>query len=185
MAIYIPTLSSRLLSLVICLSLLLGQTACAQESQDQQPKNTEVPSSAQPAASINMPEKQMDAPQSNVGEIQAENAIITFTAYEFERSMYEPLMAQFHEQNQTITVKFVPMPLPSGDGAANYFRTLASTADTSLVFGGSTELGSYFRDLQPQIDVDADFAQMIFGPMHSVRVRMNKGAPLACRSIFL
>ena len=92
MAIRIPTLSSRLLSLVITFSILLGQTACAQEPQNQQPKNTAVPSSAQPATSINTPEKQLDEPPSNTRDIQTENAIITFTAYEFERSIYEPLM---------------------------------------------------------------------------------------------
>ena len=61
-------------------------------------------------------------------------------------------------------MKFVPLSLPSGDGALNYFRTLASTADTALVSGRSSELGTYFRDLQPQIDVDADFRPDDFWP---------------------
>ncbi len=164
MAIHGPALYRRLLSLVITFSILLGQTACARESQNQPPQKTVASSSEQPTASIDTPEKQLDEPQSNPGDIDTENAIITFTAYEFERSMYEPLMAQFHEQNPTITVKFVPFSLPSGDGALNYFRTLASTADTSLVTGRSSELGLYFRDLQPQIDVDADFRPDDFWP---------------------
>lgn len=164
MAIHVPALYRRLLSLVITFSILLGQTACAREPQNQQPKNPTVSPSTQPTASINTPEKQLDEPHSNTGDIQTENAIITFTAYEFERSMYEPLMAQFHEQNPTITVKFVPLPLPSGDGALNYFQTLASTADTSLITGRSSDLGLYFRDLQPQIDVDADFRPDDFWP---------------------
>lgn len=164
MAIHVPVLHRRLLSLVIAFSVLLGQTACARETQNQPPQKTVAPSSEQPTASIDTPEKQLDEPQSNPGDIDTENAIITFTAYEFERSMYEPLMAQFHEQNPTITVKFVPLSLPSGDGALNYFRTLASAADTSLVTGRSSELGLYFRDLQPQIDVDADFRPDDFWP---------------------
>lgn len=164
MAIHGPALYRRLLSLVITFSILLGQTACARETQNQPPQKTVASSSEQPTASIDTPEKQLDEPQSNPGDIDTENAIITFTAYEFERSMYEPLMAQFHEQNPTITVKFVPLSLPSGDGALNYFRTLASTADTSLVTGRSFELGLYFRDLQPQIDVDADFRSDDFWP---------------------
>ena len=159
MALRIPALFGRLFSLVICLGFLLEQTACARNPPNPQIKNT-----ATPASSSNTPEKEPDETQSNTGVIQTENAVITFTAYEFERSMFEPLMAQFHEQNPTITVKFVPLPLPSGDSAANYFQTLATTADTSLLSGRSSELGLYFRDLQPQMDVDADFRPDDFWP---------------------
>ena len=81
MAIHVPVLHRRLLSLVIAFSVLLGQTACARETQNQPPQKTVAPSSEQPTASIDTPEKQLDEPQSNPGDIDTENAIITCTAY--------------------------------------------------------------------------------------------------------
>lgn len=160
MANRIPTILARLFSLGLCISILLGEAGCTRG----QLKNTKIPAASQQSSSTHSPVEQSDGTQSNTADVQAGNVVITFTAYEFERAMFEPLMAQFHDQNPTITVNFVPLPLSFGDSAESYYRTLASTADTSLILGRSSQMGSYFRDLQPQIDTDADFRQEDFWP---------------------
>jgi len=164
MVMRFPTLSCRLLSLVITISIVLGQTACGRNSQNMPQENMVKPTVFGSASPTETEEKQLQEIQSNTGQLTTEDALITFAAYEFERSIYEPLMAQFHEQNPAITVKFSPLQLTSGDSAESYFRTLASTADTVLVSGRSSELSVYFRDLQPQIDADADFRIDDFWP---------------------
>ncbi len=161
MLIRFPVLLARMLSLTIFTSILIGQTGCARTPQSSQP----APGPAtQPAASLNPPAEQGDKPQPGAAEIQAEHAVITFSAYESERSMYEPLMAQFHEENPTITVKFTPLPSSPSGSAVDYFRTLASSADTLLISGSPAEAQPYFRDLQSQIDMDADFHPDEFWP---------------------
>lgn len=96
---------------------------------------------------------------------QNDNPVITFTAYEFERSYYEPLIEQFNAQNPTITVKFVPFPTITSESQQEYYQMIASTADSSMsLTGRSSQLASYFRDLQPLIDLDADFDSDDFWP---------------------
>jgi len=96
-----------------------------------------------------------------------ENVVITFTDYDSSRSLYEPLMAEFHKQNPSITVQFVALPESSSGSAAtasDYYRTQAAAADTSLAFAGGPEMSGYFRDLGPQIEADPTFKPDDFWP---------------------
>ena len=115
-------------------------------------------------AACSKPTQPIVQPQPTSGE---ENVVITFTDYESSRSLYEPVMAEFHKQNPSITVQFVALPESSSGSAAttsDYYRTQAAAADTSLAFGGGPDVSGYFRDLQPQIDADPTFKPDDFWP---------------------
>ena len=140
---HIPSTSITLIRLLVSLVFILEQTACTKATQ---PALTSVSS--------------------------GENVVITFTDYESSHSLYEPLMAEFHKQNPSITVQFVALPessTGSNTTASDYYRTQASTGDTSLAYTGWPEVSGYFRDLQPQIEADPAFKPDDFWPgeMHA------------------
>ncbi len=86
--------------------------------------------------------------------------VITFAGYEFERQLYEPLMAEFHQQNPNITVQFVALPEytdQTKDMYADYPRLLASTADTGVTSGFGPGATAYFRDLTSLMEADPGF----------------------------
>ena len=96
-----------------------------------------------------------------------QNVTITFSAYEFYRDMFSPLIDEFQRQNPAITVQFVPIPTGGGGESqdeAAYFQSLAESADSTLVIGRSSAMGAYFLDLQPQIDADPAFDPADFWP---------------------
>jgi len=98
--------------------------------------------------------------QGNAGDEQ--NVIITFAAIESQRGLYEPLMEAFHQQNPQVRVQFASLsPEAQGDLAA-----LSSAADTTLLWTGAiaSNIGSYFRDLNPLIDADSNFQAEDFWP---------------------
>ena len=87
--------------------------------------------------------------------------VITFGAYEATQPYYERVIEQFNQQSADIHVQFIPLP------AARFSdtHTLASAADVVLVpFGLTSEMYVYFRDLQPLLDSDLDFAPSDFWP---------------------
>ncbi len=146
----------NIFSLIVCFCILLGQTACSSSSHTlltDEPRNKSTQLSNQPTDL-----------ETDIGD-QHENQVITFTAFEFESSYYEPLIEQFNAQNPTITVKFMPFPAFTNESQHEYYQRIASAADaTMLLTGRSSQIAAYFRDLQPLIDLDAGFDSNDFWP---------------------
>jgi ABC-type glycerol-3-phosphate transport system substrate-binding protein len=146
----------NIFSLIVCFCILLGQTACSSSSHTlltDEPLNQSTQLSNQPTDL-----------ETDIGD-QHENQVITFTAFEFESSYYEPLIEQFNAQNPTITVKFIPFPAFTNESQHEYYQRIASAADaTMLLTGRSSQIAAYFRDLQPLIDLDAGFDSNDFWP---------------------
>lgn len=93
-----------------------------------------------------------------------ENVIITFAVYAAEQDFYKPLIADFQQQNPSITVQSVIL-----DSSIDSFdwHSLASSADTTILPGQtaiSRGAGSFFRDLQPLMDADRAFDSEDFWP---------------------
>jgi ABC-type glycerol-3-phosphate transport system substrate-binding protein len=91
-----------------------------------------------------------------------ENPVITFAGYEYDRALYEPLMEAFMAEHPDIRVQFTPIPEITSEEeaqATNWLRLQATTADTSLTWGGSMDpnMSVYFRDLGPLVDADPAF----------------------------
>jgi ABC-type glycerol-3-phosphate transport system substrate-binding protein len=86
---------------------------------------------------------------------------LTFAGYASQRSLYEPLIGEFHRQHPDITVRFVELPEPSGQAAGSKqerLKELSSAADTVIISGeDSRYAGPYFKDLQSLMDIDPDF----------------------------
>lgn len=145
-----------LFSLIVCFCIFLGSTACSSSSHTlltDEPLNQSTQLSNQPTDL-----------ETDIGD-QHENQVITFTAFEFESSYYEPLIEQFNAQNPTITVKFMPFPAFTNESQHEYYQRIASAADaTMLLTGRSSQIAAYFRDLQPLIDLDAGFDSNDFWP---------------------
>ncbi len=107
------------------------------------------------------------APQSTASpNPQAEAVTITFSGNEFDQSLYQPLIAEFHKENPSISVQFVVLPKSSTGYAttSEYYRAQASAADTAIIGGSGAEMGAYFLDLGPQIEADAAFQPGDFWP---------------------
>jgi ABC-type glycerol-3-phosphate transport system substrate-binding protein len=90
---------------------------------------------------------------------------IGFGAQEFERQVFEPLIATFNQQNPGIRVQFVsldeairPVPGEAFDPGL-MVRKIVSAADTAAVFFIRPEdmKNGLLHDLKPLIDADADF----------------------------
>lgn len=112
---------------------------------------------------LQMPGSPGSTPESSlIGSVPDEPAdVITFGAYEASQPYYQRLIDQFNQQSSNIQVQFVPLT----DERFNDSFTLASAADVVLVpFGLPSEAAAYFRDLQPLLDSDADFAPSDFWP---------------------
>lgn len=92
---------------------------------------------------------------------EEENVVITFTADEWLRSTYEPLMEEFHRQNPNISVQFAPIPQSAYESQTepvNFQRLTATTADTGITWiAGSQIAEQYFLDLQPLMEGDPGF----------------------------
>jgi multiple sugar transport system substrate-binding protein len=134
---------THLVYLFTALMLILGLVGCADNAGN-------VPSSG-------------DIDLSTGGE----EVIITFAYDENYRTLIEPLMDAFHEENPSITVQFVPLSTTNYSQAETLedrLLALATGADTTLTFSGSPQAGSYFLDLQPLMDADSSFASSDFWP---------------------
>ena len=96
---------------------------------------------------------------------EGEEVIITFAYDESYRTLVEPLMDAFHEENPSITVRFVPLSATNysqAETVEDRLLALATSADTTLTSIRFSALGSYFLDLQPLIDADSSFDQADF-----------------------
>lgn len=141
----------RLASLLI-LSVMSLNAACSTGTPD-----TTQPTSPPTAVEGSLPEEEGDV-------------VITFAADEYQRSLYEPLMEEFNQQNPGITVLFAPLPRAEPGTAleiTDWYRMMASAGDTTLTYGtNNPESGgsSYYRDLGPLIDMDVSFDSQDFWP---------------------
>jgi multiple sugar transport system substrate-binding protein len=99
--------------------------------------------------------------------------IITFGGYEYQRSLYEPLIETFQDQNPGIQVQMVDLNQVfqenfSSDEVWNpftYYRQLAQAADVVLIQGVfNADMSRYFRDLQPLYEADPAFQANDFWP---------------------
>jgi ABC-type glycerol-3-phosphate transport system substrate-binding protein len=96
--------------------------------------------------------------------------VITFAGLEYQRQLYEPLMAEFHQQNPEITVQFVNIPEVTSitqEVIAGYPRLLASSADTTAASGFTSGASAFFRDLTPLMETDTGFNAADFWPAAS------------------
>ena len=136
--------------LIICMALISGLVGCSRGTPTAGPTPTPRGSASQDG--------------------QEGNTIITFAIDEWSRSMYEPLAEEFHALHPDITVQMATIPefsSPDETEQFNYVRTLATTADTSIIWGGwsmAMGAGTYFRDLGPLIDSDPAFEADDFWP---------------------
>jgi len=159
----ISRIPDYLIRLFVCLDLVLGLAACSTAGQST--PATIVPDGIEKEVT-GLPTVEAEKPATGSSNIEEENVVITFASYEVDKALYEPLMDAFHQENPSITVQFVSLPTSSvyGQVEENNYRTMAASADTTLIIGRSAELSSYFRDLQPQIDSDASFEPDDFWP---------------------
>jgi ABC-type glycerol-3-phosphate transport system substrate-binding protein len=138
----------RLLCLLVIGSLLLSACQTASPATTDTPRPSERPAEA------------TDTPAADSGSADSDDhPVITFAAYEYDRSLYEPLIEQFNREHPEMTVQFAPLPEYTGDPEndeqfADYYRMLASAGDTSMTWGLTTAPPQYFRDLQPLIEAD-------------------------------
>jgi ABC-type glycerol-3-phosphate transport system substrate-binding protein len=145
----------NLVSIVVILSLVLGLTAC---SNGVSPLATETTNNAAPSGN----------PTSSTNLTSAnKDVVITFSYYDYDRSIIEPLMAEFHQENPSITVQFVPYVNDDSGKiktADDYYRALATSADSTILMARSSALENYFLDQQSLLDADASFNQKDLWP---------------------
>lgn len=154
--------------LLLILFLAFAQVACTLRKT---PSPAPIPSTpnmgqADPSSADTIGEE-----VSGPGKLEAESVIITFAFHASSRDLFEPLMEAFHRQYPSIQVQFVAWPAFSP--GMNFYETLASSADVTLIYGRSPEMAAYFLDLQPMIDTDLSFAPDDFWP----------GALTACQDV--
>jgi ABC-type glycerol-3-phosphate transport system substrate-binding protein len=136
-------------SLMIGLTLIIGLAGCSRGTPTAGPTPT---------------------PRGGSIDGQDGETIITFAIDEWSRSMYEPLAEEFHALHPDIIVQMATIPEfmpPDETEEYNYARTLATTADTAILWGNwsiAMGAGSYFRDLGPLIDSDPSFQADDFWP---------------------
>jgi ABC-type glycerol-3-phosphate transport system substrate-binding protein len=89
--------------------------------------------------------------------------VITFGGWEYDRSIYEPLIEEFNKQNPNITVQFVDIPITE-EPINDYDRLTASSGDTFIAWTISYFHTDYLHDLQPLLEADTTFEADDFWP---------------------
>jgi len=118
---------------------------------------------------------------------EGEDVVITFSYYESYRSILEPLMEKFHQENPSITVQFVPLSetnYSEGTTTEEHLLALATGADTSLTSMRSAAMSVYFLDLQPLIDADISFDQSDFWTGSLAMLEDSQGRVLGLPILF-
>lgn len=89
-----------------------------------------------------------------------QQSTITFAGHSIDRSSYESLIQEFHEQYPNIVVQYVALEEMLGEGTASAtMRQLASLADVVLLDGSpSTDANSYFLNLESFLAADTNFS---------------------------
>jgi ABC-type glycerol-3-phosphate transport system substrate-binding protein len=146
---------SPLVSVFVILPLVLGLAAC---STGTSPSATETTNNTVPAGN---PTSSTNLTSEN------ENVVITFSYNDYNRSIFEPLMEEFHQENPSITVQFVPYEPYDSEKIKttdDYIRSLAISADSTIISGRTSAVGDYFLDQQSLLDADASFNQKDLWP---------------------
>ncbi len=153
----------RLLSTTL---LVLGLSACTIRKQPIPTATVSGSNTAHPTVVISGVSAGITDVAPNASNVKQENAVITFTSYESERGLFEPLMDRFHQEHPSITVRFIALPMSSGNNQIEEinFQALAARADTAWIIGRSVDVSAYFRDLQSQISSDPSFETDDFWP---------------------
>jgi ABC-type glycerol-3-phosphate transport system substrate-binding protein len=159
----------RLACLLILGSLLAGVAACGGQNptagpdsaDTNQPSGDGTPGGG-PAPTRTPAPGAEDEPALPVEPGEAPEAggpvVITFAGNEYERSLYEPLMEEFHQQNPDITVQFAALPEPQSNEEAtsiDYYRNMASGGDTMMIWNVAyipAAQRAYFRELTPLME---------------------------------
>ncbi|GEM_PF-1405257 len=142
-----PTFQQRLISALLGMLVLLS--ACSNTADPTEP-NEQLPTIPSPPTTTSLSSSE----QSN------EPITITFTADEFERQAYEPLIERFNAENPDIRVQFVPLQMTGTIISAEAItRQIVTTADTGVapfLFQSDIDRGLYYN-LTPLIDADPSF----------------------------
>jgi multiple sugar transport system substrate-binding protein len=146
---------SPLVSVFVILPLVLGLAACSTGTSPSAIETTNNPSPAgNPTSSTNLTSEN-------------ENVVITFSYNDYNRSFFEPLMDEFHQENPSITVQFVPYEPYDSEKiktADDYIHSLATSADSTILKNRSSAMDNYFLDQQSLLDADASFNQKDLWP---------------------
>src|SRR5258706_3952205 len=113
---------------------------------------------------------------------------IGFGAAEYERPVYEPLIASFNQQNPGISVQFVALDEFMGsDDPAQMLRRVAGAADTAAILDLRPEdmRGGLLHDLKPLIDADPSFDPDDFYPGALDAGSLNGGVYLLPHSLHI
>lgn len=99
-----------------------------------------------------------DTPEASA-ETSGQPVTITFAIWENERSLFEPLIATFEQQNPAIQVQLIPLDALFRNGEpADPQRAILSAADASTEPPTPAAIrNGWVRDLAPLIDADAAF----------------------------
>lgn len=142
----------RLFTLLL---LAIGLTGCSPGNPPFNVEGTGNTTPMQNPAIVNPPDGAEDG------------VVITFSTYEFYRPLIEPIIAEFHENNPSITVRFLSFeeidPVQTQDEAA-YYLSLTSSADSLTIGGRSSIMSSHFFNLQPFVDSDQSLEKDDFWP---------------------
>jgi ABC-type glycerol-3-phosphate transport system substrate-binding protein len=86
--------------------------------------------------------------------------IISFAVSETSRSLYERIANAFHDQYPGIMIQLVSIPNDLSQNSVDNLRTVASAADTTLLFGSRDKFidtTGLFLDITPAMEADAEF----------------------------
>jgi multiple sugar transport system substrate-binding protein len=152
-------------SLVVILSLLLGMAAC---SAAKTPSPTETTQGLSPVPIETTQSLSADPTQALTPSIlpKAEQGDVTisFSSDKYSRSVFELLMEEFHQENPSITVKFVETAENTGQSISDLFRVETAKADSTNSYSNASIIKDFFIDLQPYMDADPSFHQEDFYP---------------------
>jgi ABC-type glycerol-3-phosphate transport system substrate-binding protein len=142
-------------SIFLILSLLLGLSACSAGISPSATENSNNASiSGNPASSTDLTSEN-------------EEVVITFSYNDYQRTFFESLMEEFNQENPSITVQFVayePYDSKKIKTVDDYYRVLATSADSTILSGRSSAMENYFLDQQSLLDADSSFNQKDFWP---------------------
>jgi len=150
---------SRILRMLLLVALFLS--ACSPGGTPVAPTIGPVTGSASPSPGGATSSAAPTASSASTGSV-----VIGFGAQEYERQIYEPLIAAFNRENPGIQVQFVSLDeiMNSGDPAQSYepnaiTRRILSATDTAVTWSISPEAVKYgyLRDLKPLMDADPTF----------------------------
>jgi len=156
-------LTMQIVASIIIASLVL--TGCQPGPAQQTDAPTGPSETSQAGSSPDQPAVRatLDPGPAPVSAETSEDVTITFAGWEYDRTLYEPLMEEFHKENPLITVQFAALP-ENTDINQDYDLMLASGGDTSIIYSAAYVKSLYFRELQPLIEADPTFDAEDFWP---------------------